>query len=351
MAEYRALPIWTDAYLADTTDLTAEEHGVYFLLLMAAWRSPDNGLPDDDVRLARIARVSLKRWKKHFRGVMLRFWTHSEREPKWRQKKLEKVKNAAERFYEQKKLAGKASALKRKNSGSTDVDAPLQRKEHGEDNGEATFLYPVSNRKKESSTARLESVAPRAEPRPDAAPGSPSDGEGEPPGQALLNAAMAIEKDVYAETRRYCPHSKDRRTCDVWAEMGVDGALLAAVLEPRMAARKRAGEPPAKRLAYFTEALREAQREGTAAKPNGSSGQYPWQVREQYDALSPAYWRLKVKYWREQGFWLEEWGAKPGELRSYVPHELWTEEELAQIPEDMRHTSFQPPLKEGSDDG
>jgi len=47
MAEFPALPIWTDAYLADTLDLSAEQHGVYVLLLMIAWRRPSCTLPDD----------------------------------------------------------------------------------------------------------------------------------------------------------------------------------------------------------------------------------------------------------------------------------------------------------------
>ena len=53
MAEFPALPIWTDAYLADCSHLTDAEHGRYFLLLMAMWRAPDCRLPNDDKWLAR----------------------------------------------------------------------------------------------------------------------------------------------------------------------------------------------------------------------------------------------------------------------------------------------------------
>ena len=52
MAEYPALPLWTDAYLADTTHLTDAEHGVYFQLVVHAWRSPDCRLPNDAKWLA-----------------------------------------------------------------------------------------------------------------------------------------------------------------------------------------------------------------------------------------------------------------------------------------------------------
>ena len=55
------MPLFVADYLADTTDLTAEEHGAYLLLLMASWR---NGgvLENDPQRLSRTAKVPPKRW-------------------------------------------------------------------------------------------------------------------------------------------------------------------------------------------------------------------------------------------------------------------------------------------------
>lgn len=62
MAEFPALPLWTDAYLGDTTHLTTIEHGAYLLLLMAMWRTSECALPNDDKLLARIARCSPAQW-------------------------------------------------------------------------------------------------------------------------------------------------------------------------------------------------------------------------------------------------------------------------------------------------
>lgn len=63
MSAAPAMPIFPDAYLADTTHLTTEEHGVYLLLLMAMWRR--NGtVPNDDKDLARIVGLSLSKWLK-----------------------------------------------------------------------------------------------------------------------------------------------------------------------------------------------------------------------------------------------------------------------------------------------
>lgn len=61
MAEFPAFPLWTDAYLADTTDLSTAEHGAYFLLLISMWRA-GGYLPDDDSKLARITRLTARQW-------------------------------------------------------------------------------------------------------------------------------------------------------------------------------------------------------------------------------------------------------------------------------------------------
>lgn len=57
-----AIPLFADAYLADTMHLSTEEHGAYLLLLMAAWRQDDCSLPNDDRKLARIAGLSVRKW-------------------------------------------------------------------------------------------------------------------------------------------------------------------------------------------------------------------------------------------------------------------------------------------------
>lgn len=68
------IPLFPDAYLRDTTHLTTEEHGAYFLLLMAAWGTEDCSLPHDEKRLAALVKMPITRWRK-IASTVLEFWT------------------------------------------------------------------------------------------------------------------------------------------------------------------------------------------------------------------------------------------------------------------------------------
>lgn len=57
------LPLFVDAYVADTMHLSTEEHGAYLLLLMSMWRH-NGSVPNDDRDLARITGLPLQRWRK-----------------------------------------------------------------------------------------------------------------------------------------------------------------------------------------------------------------------------------------------------------------------------------------------
>src|SRR2546425_80682 len=61
MAELPFMPVATDALIADTVHMSAEEFGAYVRILCAMWRS--RGLLDDAPgQLARIAGIGPKRW-------------------------------------------------------------------------------------------------------------------------------------------------------------------------------------------------------------------------------------------------------------------------------------------------
>lgn len=57
MAEFAALPLFTDAWIADTGHLTRLERGIYMDLLILMWRSPECRVPNDLRWIARRLRV------------------------------------------------------------------------------------------------------------------------------------------------------------------------------------------------------------------------------------------------------------------------------------------------------
>tara|TARA_R110000796_G_scaffold210188_2_gene326446 strand:+ start:137 stop:958 length:822 start_codon:yes stop_codon:yes gene_type:complete len=103
MAQFPAIPIWTDAYLADTRHLTTIEHGAYLLLLIIAWRSPDCDLPDDDKILARYAGLTKGQWMR-IKPTIMAAWNLEN--GRWTQKRLQKELA----FVKQKSSSNKRNA-------------------------------------------------------------------------------------------------------------------------------------------------------------------------------------------------------------------------------------------------
>jgi uncharacterized protein YdaU (DUF1376 family) len=75
MADFPYLPLFTDAYLADTDHLSLEEHGAYLRLLMLAWRTPGCALPNDHDWIARRLRISRDDFDRVAAPILLEFFT------------------------------------------------------------------------------------------------------------------------------------------------------------------------------------------------------------------------------------------------------------------------------------
>jgi len=106
MADFPYLPLWTDAFLADTVHLDNRESGAYLLLLISSWRL-GGSLPNDDIRLARYAKCTKREWAR-IKSVVLPFWSVDEKGGLF-QKRLE-----AERKYVSDKSAKARSAAQAK---------------------------------------------------------------------------------------------------------------------------------------------------------------------------------------------------------------------------------------------
>jgi uncharacterized protein YdaU (DUF1376 family) len=128
VAEFPALPLWTDALLGDTNHLTNAEFGAYMRLLCTAWRRADCALPNDDQFLGRVVNDT-RHWASRLKPVVMAFWTLGA-DGMWRQKRLTR-----ERAYVEN-LSNKQAANARKRWNSDPETPPV-------DNIEADLFGPV----------------------------------------------------------------------------------------------------------------------------------------------------------------------------------------------------------------
>lgn len=68
------IPLFPDAYLRDNYRLTLEQHGLFLVLMMEAWDSADCTLPDDEKALAKIAGVTVAKFR-NIAPQVLEKWT------------------------------------------------------------------------------------------------------------------------------------------------------------------------------------------------------------------------------------------------------------------------------------
>lgn len=100
-----AMPLFGDAYLADTRHLSLEEHGAYLQLLIIAWRSENCALPNDDKRLAMMLGVTAKKWAR-LKAEIMPFWTLGDNG--WEQKRLTKERRWVAKKSEDNRAAANA---------------------------------------------------------------------------------------------------------------------------------------------------------------------------------------------------------------------------------------------------
>jgi len=65
------MPFDTDAYLADTTNLSTAAHGAYLLILMAMWRSPQGRIQNNRTTLAEAAQTTADKWDRYLARKIL----------------------------------------------------------------------------------------------------------------------------------------------------------------------------------------------------------------------------------------------------------------------------------------
>ena len=122
MAALPYMQLYVADYLADTSHLTAAEHGAYLLLMMNYWQRGQSFKAKDEQslnkRLATVARMSNEEWA-DAAETLAEFFDVSPTE--WRHKRIERDLEAVRLKSTKASAAGKASAASRKSKSPTDV--------------------------------------------------------------------------------------------------------------------------------------------------------------------------------------------------------------------------------------
>jgi uncharacterized protein YdaU (DUF1376 family) len=100
------MPLYIGDYLVKTTNLNAEQHGGYLLLLMTAWKS-DGKLPNDPQELQQIARMTPQQWARNEATLRRFFFVTPEH---WINNRVREELDTAKAMTEKKSEAGKRGA-------------------------------------------------------------------------------------------------------------------------------------------------------------------------------------------------------------------------------------------------
>lgn len=120
MAQFPYIPFYTADFISDTIQFSSAQTGAHIMLLLAAWRSPDCKLPDDDKQLARIARMDSRTWRLN-KKIIMGLWKKDDQQ-KWYQGRLLDERKNVVQLRSKNVRAGTSSALKRKERHSTSVE-------------------------------------------------------------------------------------------------------------------------------------------------------------------------------------------------------------------------------------
>lgn len=120
------MQLYVGDYIRDTMDLSTEEHGAYLLLLMTMW-SHGAKLPNDQNKLARIARLSPAKFKRVWAAIERFFTVEGDCITQGRlTKEHEKAKEKGQKRAEAGAKGGKAKALKNKDTGLANATVLLK---------------------------------------------------------------------------------------------------------------------------------------------------------------------------------------------------------------------------------
>jgi uncharacterized protein YdaU (DUF1376 family) len=272
------MQLYVSDFIGDTLHLSTEQVGAYLLLLMAMWNA-GGSLPDDEAKLARIVRMSVKKWRAVAPDMMTFFdlvdgAVRHNRLTKELQKSEGKSHSRASAGAE----GGKAKALKDKEARLANAK-PLP--QHLPDTRYQKDIEPIAQRLEPArapdlTDRLLDAAGIRGNPNPALAfPG---------PVYTLIDAGCDLELDILPALR-----SKPNPSARTWSYFVPQ---IEEYRKRRLGTLERATPDPLTKLAS-------------------------WPLER---------WSLILEQYRATGEWQRQtYGPRPGEAGCVVPSQLLTQ--------------------------
>jgi uncharacterized protein YdaU (DUF1376 family) len=225
----RPCPLWVDAFQRDTQHLEADEVGAYMLILMAMWTRETCDFPNDQTRLARVSRVSLRLWKSRIGPAIMPFLT------------------ADGDAVFSKRLRQEATYVERQVKQQSDRKAS--------ENSANSLESNEPDQSVDNATDEPRSLPSQLPNNPTYIGGGGDAGASDPPThRESLIAAMGVDpsRPIVTTGGKSLGGAADMLEARRWAELGLSEAEQIAVIAEAMA-RKRDGPPMS--FKYFTPAM------------------------------------------------------------------------------------------------
>ena len=273
MSERPFMQLYVSDFIGDTLQLSTEQIGAYMLLLMAMWNAGGK-LPADDAKLARVVRMSLKKWRA-VSGDLMPFF-EGDANSIWHNrltKELQKSESKSQSRAYAGAAGGRAKALKDIKPAVANASDMPQHLPEAISHIAATQLASVGKKpdRYDDLLDKLLGANGVAGFREERNPGLLNVG----PIIVLIEGGLDLDKDI----------------------------LPAIRANPK---------PNARTWQYLVPQIEEY-----AFKRRG--------VRDRLSSLpAPANvdWASRMDVWRKDGTWTHLWGPKPGERHCRVPAEL-----------------------------
>lgn len=304
------MPMYWGDYLRNTTHLSAAEHGAYLMLIAHYWTTQES-LPDNDEQLRRIARMERAEWKRA-RPTLIKFFSVTDQ--LWRH---DRIDAELQQWGERKtKAEDRARTAAEKRWGKE-----KQSSEH------ATSI-PTSNAP--DVLEQCPSPSPSSKnlkPLP-VGDGSPREGRIKP----ATDEAKRIAKHFLAEREKAWPNESGfpapvmtiETEAQGFLDSGGPEALIVEMVDRGIADYLRNGKSTPKSLKAFRLTIEGAiQSHHRGASTLGAAHAQPVELSSPERRAWFA-WFLRAKRYREDQFWHDSFGERPGHRYCDMPKDLQT---------------------------